>query len=59
MKIYLLSGLGADRRIFDSLDLSAFDVQHIEWIRPTINETIESYAARLLSQIKTVNPVCN
>jgi pimeloyl-ACP methyl ester carboxylesterase len=42
-EIYLLSGLGADKRVFD-------------WIDPTDNESIESYAKRLLGQIKTERP---
>ncbi len=55
--IYILSGLGADKRIFQRLDLSAYHVTHIEWITPFREETIENYAARLLSQITIPSPV--
>ena len=56
-KIYILSGLGADERVFHKLDFSGFDVTFIEWIVLQKDETIEHYATRLLSQIPTKNPI--
>lgn len=56
-EIYLLSGLGADKRVFEFLDLSNFKVNHVDWIEPTDNETIQSYAQRLLQQITTDRPI--
>jgi pimeloyl-ACP methyl ester carboxylesterase len=56
-KIYILSGLGADERVFQLLDLSGFEVVFIQWIRPNIGEHIKAYATRLLAQIKTENPI--
>lgn len=56
-EIYLLSGLGADRRVFDFVDLSGFKANHIAWIQPVDNEAIEDYARRLLSQINTPCPI--
>jgi pimeloyl-ACP methyl ester carboxylesterase len=55
--IFLLSGLGADRRIFDRLDLSGYEVHYIEWIKPMEDDTMMSYAQRLSSQIKSPNPI--
>ena len=55
-ELYLLSGLGADKRVFDFLDLHGFKLIHIEWIKPLEDEKIESYAHRLLQQIKTSRP---
>lgn len=55
-ELYLLSGLGADRRVFDFLDLHGFNLVHIDWIKPLDDEKIESYAQRLLEQIKTHRP---
>jgi pimeloyl-ACP methyl ester carboxylesterase len=55
-ELYLLSGLGADKRVFDFLDLHGFKLIHIEWIKPLEDEKIESYSHRLLSQIKTSRP---
>jgi pimeloyl-ACP methyl ester carboxylesterase len=55
--LYLFSGLGADRRIFQKLDLSGNSVNYIEWKVPLDGETIEHYASRLLSQITTPKPI--
>src|SRR6188474_3274769 len=55
-EIYLLSGLGADKRVFDFVDFSGFNVNHIDWIEPQDNESLERYASRLLEQIKTPRP---
>jgi pimeloyl-ACP methyl ester carboxylesterase len=54
--IYLLSGLGADKRVFEFLDLTAFQVKHIDWITPGETESIEDYAKRLCTQITTHKP---
>jgi len=56
-EIYLLSGLGADQRVFDYLDLSDYKVNHINWITPLTHESISQYATRLLEQIHTSHPV--
>ena len=55
--IYVFSGLGADERVFQNMDFGDNDVQFIPWITPNKTETIESYAARIKSQIRTENPV--
>ena len=55
--IYILSGLGADERVFQRLDLSAYHVIHIKWITPLHKETIENYTTRILAQITTPKPV--
>ena len=56
-KIYLLSGLGADHRVFDYLELSGYHLQHIKWTKPRHKEPIEDYAKRLVSQIQDQNPI--
>lgn len=55
--IYIVSGLGADERVFQRLDLSGYKATFIHWIPPQENETIEHYATRLLEQIKTTKPI--
>lgn len=55
--IYIFSGLGADKRVFQKLDFTGLTVTFIQWIIPQENETIEGYATRLLSQIKTTKPI--
>jgi len=56
-KVYFLSGLGADRRVFSFLDLSFCEPIHIDWIKPLKNESLESYAMRLRREIPEANPI--
>ena len=52
MKIYGISGLGADKRIFDSLNLD-YPLIPVDWIEPTENESLKDYSNRLLKVIDT------
>ncbi|TPN86320.1 alpha/beta hydrolase [Aquimarina algicola] len=54
MKIYGISGLGADKRVFDALTLDV-ELIPIDWITPNKNEAIEAYSKRLSSIIDTKN----
>lgn len=55
--LYLIPGLGADRRVFKFIDLSEYSCYYISWIDPLPDESIEHYAGRLVTQIKSPNPV--
>ena len=46
-KIYLLSGLGADQRVFNKLSLRGVLI-HIQWITPNPSETFAAYCKRLV-----------
>lgn len=48
LKIYAISGLGADRTVFDYLSLK-YPIHPIDWLDPHKNESIESYASRMLT----------
>lgn len=52
VKIYAISGLGADSRVFKELDLVG-EIIPLEWITPKENEAIEEYAMRLAKKIDT------
>ena len=56
-KIFLISGLGADERMFQRLKFQNFEPVFIKWITPKKNETISEYAWRLLPQITEENPI--
>jgi pimeloyl-ACP methyl ester carboxylesterase len=56
-KIYLISGLGADERVFKNLDFNGFEPHFIKWIEPFKSETIAEYAQRLLPQITIKKPI--
>jgi len=48
MTLYFLSGLGADKRVFQKLHVPEnYSIVHVEWIKPLQNESITNYAARL------------
>jgi hypothetical protein len=52
MKLYAISGLGADQRVFQFLKLN-HEIVTIDWIRPLTNESIENYSKRLSKVINT------
>lgn len=52
MKLYLIGGLGADKRVFEELDLKGA-TQVMEWVSPTLEESLPDYVQRLLPQIDT------
>jgi hypothetical protein len=57
MNLYLISGLGADKRIFQNLVLpDTFKIHYIEWLIVSDNETMESYCKRLSNQIDQEQP---
>jgi len=59
MTLYFISGLGADKRVFDKLTLpEKYKVKHITWIAPIKNEPIEKYAKRLSTDIDSSEPFC-
>ncbi|HSY61651.1 MAG TPA: alpha/beta hydrolase [Cytophaga sp.] len=52
MTLYFLSGLGADKSVFQKLKLPhQYKIVHIDWIRPEPKESIASYAHRLAALI--------
>lgn len=57
--IYLISGLGADERVFRNLVFpEGYTVHYLPWIKPlSPDESISDYAARLARRIVHANPV--
>lgn len=55
--IYFISGLGADERVFQFLDLGTHSYQHIHWIATRKEESLASYAKRLSAQIDATQDV--
>ena len=54
MKVYFISGLAADRRVFKHIRLpEGFEIIHLDWIQPKKNESLASYALRLAEKIET------
>ena len=57
MKIYGISGLGADKRVFQFLTLD-YEFIPIDWIDPLKNESIIDYSKRFSSIINTSEKFC-
>lgn len=55
--LYVISGFGADERVFSKLDFGDNDVHFIQWKIPEKNETLRSYAERLRKEIVFPNPI--
>lgn len=52
MKVYFISGLGADRRAFYKITLPrGYQSVYLDWIRPLANEGFEDYAKRFSQSI--------
>ncbi|WP_169306811.1 hypothetical protein [Pedobacter polaris] len=49
--VYFISGLGADERVFQFLDLSKIEYQFIRWNEPRKNESLFNYCEELTKQI--------
>ncbi len=57
MNVYFISGLGADRRAFERLELPPkFLVHYLDWIKPLAKESLNDYALRLSKSIDTAKP---
>ncbi len=46
-RLYLISGLGADERVFRNIDFDGNDTKFISWISPETNEERSIYCKRL------------
>ena len=55
--LYIFSGLGADKRVFQDMNFEGYDVTFVTWILPIQIESIAEYAKRLVSQIKHKQPI--
>jgi pimeloyl-ACP methyl ester carboxylesterase len=57
MKVYFISGLGADRRVFRHIRVpDAYEAVYLEWLRPGKDESLPAYAARMAGQVDTSEP---
>ncbi len=57
MKAYFISGLGADHRAFERLELpSGYQVIHIPWLSLAAGETLQTYSQKMSLNIDTKDP---
>ena len=54
---YFISGLGADQRVFEKIKLpDEFRIQHLTWLTPFKNESLNAYCVRLAEKIDRSKP---
>ncbi len=57
MKVYFISGLGADKRVFNNIHLNnTFQPEYLDWINPNKSESLKDYALRLALKINFAEP---
>jgi pimeloyl-ACP methyl ester carboxylesterase len=57
MKVYFISGLAADKRVFRDIQLpEGFEAVHLDWIQPEKDESLPQYALRLAANINKEEP---
>ncbi|MEO5991502.1 MAG: alpha/beta hydrolase [Ferruginibacter sp.] len=57
MKVYFISGLGADKRVFKNIHLNNnFQPEYLDWIQPNKSETLKEYSLRLALKINFAEP---
>jgi len=56
-KIYCISGLGADHRVFGKLEIPGFELVGVPWLFPEAEETLPSYATRMYNSIAEKDPI--
>jgi pimeloyl-ACP methyl ester carboxylesterase len=56
--IFFISGLGADHRAFDRINLDGYEQTHLPWIIPEWKDTMHTYARKMAEPIlQAQNPV--
>ena len=56
-RIYCISGLGADEKVFSQLTLPGCELVVLPWLMPQQNESIQQYARRMAVSIREERPV--
>lgn len=57
MKVYFISGLAADKRVFKYIELpEGYEVVHLDWITPQKEDTLPTYALRMADKIDRNEP---
>jgi pimeloyl-ACP methyl ester carboxylesterase len=57
MKVYFISGIAADRRVFKNIRVPAHcEIIYLNWIAPKKKESLSEYALRMAAKINTEEP---
>jgi hypothetical protein len=53
MKVYFISGLGADERVFQRLELPGIEQVHLGWISPTKKKSLKDMQEEWQKEFKS------
>ena len=56
-RIYCISGLGADQRVFSELKFKGYQLVYLDWLPPNKRESLADYAQRLAANIEDQEPI--
>lgn len=57
MKLYIISGLGADFKVLERLEFSShIEVEFLDWLLPTQNESFSHYVQRMAERVDDSQP---
>jgi len=49
-RVFLIPGLGADKRIYKNIKLDDAELHYVDWIEPASQDTLKTYAQKLIDQ---------
>ena len=55
--LYIISGFGADKRIFQNIDFGKHKPHFIDWKIPHTRESLKAYSNRMMQEIRHPDPV--
>lgn len=55
--VFIISGLGVDQRVFQTVSFGHFEPVFLEWLSPLPNEPLVHYAARMAAAITEREPI--
>ncbi len=60
MKLYVISGLGADKKVFENINFPEkfSEIIFIEWLMPDVNESFQNYVKRMSEPINKDEKFC-
>jgi len=48
IRVYMISGLGADKRLYRNIRIDNADITYVDWIEPDKKDTLADYAQKLI-----------
>lgn len=56
-RIYCISGLAADHRLFQNLVIPGYELTAVPWVKHAAGDSLASYSAKMAAKVTEANPV--